>query len=90
MDEAHNICNIFEGLFTQKIELEDIQQLRDLLQLIDDENNLDMPYGKINDEINNIKKFILKIKELNLEKDNNFHKIDEIFMNVIYHILKKN
>ena len=79
LDEAHNICNIFEGLFTQKIQLEDIEQLQDLLQLIYDENNLDMPYSKINDEINNIKKFILKIKELNLEKDNNFHKIDENF-----------
>jgi len=49
-----------------------------------------MPYSKINDEINNIKKFILKIKELNLEKDNNFHKIDENFYECNLSYFKKN
>ena len=80
LDEAHNICNILENIFSKKININDIEKIQKLLQIIldfinyknDDLSNenplLSMSPSKINNEINTIKKFISKIENLDFEK----------------------
>ena len=67
LDEAHNICNIFESLFSKKIDNKSMEELQDSLQQI--LNDIDIfiidkkEIESINEEINKLKNFIKKLKE---------------------------
>ena len=92
LDEAHNICNIFEGLFTKNINLEDLEQAETLFQLIldnynslyniinqNEENNFNnniVKQNNINEQINVIKNFLKYIKPLKIEKDDKCQKFE--------------
>ena len=74
LDEAHNICNVFEDLYSKKVKKKDLEKLQILLQLILEFNNankkeiykdkndlnplFELKKVDINKEINNIKNFI--------------------------------
>ena len=93
LDEAHNICNIFEDLYSKKIKKKDLEKMQNLLQLILDYNNAhytQISVGKdeinplfkleikeINREINNLKYFISNIEFLNPEKNKLCQQIDD-------------
>ena len=66
LDEAHNICSIFESLYSKKLEEKTLIDLQDILQIILDKT--DSKYEKkikcLNDEINKIKKFISKLEKI--------------------------
>ena len=92
LDEAHNINNIFEGLFTKKIDLNNLKLAEELLQFVlDNIDDIDwqnirndkneiiyINYKMINAEINNIKKFIKKVNGLKEEIDISLEKIGEL------------
>ena len=66
LDEAHNICNIFESLFSNILDENTFEELGQSLQLILDDNDSISVCGKncldeINEEINKIKRFIKKL-----------------------------
>ena len=88
LDEAHNINNIFDGLFTKKIDLKDIEETQESLQLVLDIISLsdirndtnfiiDISYKVINNQINVIKKFIKNVKSLKNEINSKYQKIEE-------------
>ena len=81
LDEAHNICNIFESLFSNKLDENTFEELGQSLQLILDDNDSISVCGKncldeINEEINKIKRFIKKLEQtkITLKQDNNIIK----------------
>ena len=69
LDEAHNICSIFESLFSKKLEEKSITELQDALQtILNDMGYSDNEKDKkglqeINEEINKIKNFIKKLEK---------------------------
>lgn len=85
LDEAHNICNIFENIYSNKITNNDIEKIKNLLQLLLDfinkkQKNYYMEYEHINPlfhinenilnkEINTTKMFLADLEQY--EKDNN-------------------
>ena len=91
-DEAHNICNILENLFSKKISIEELEKLQKLLQIILDFINKErkLYYEKndyinplfllnpkeINHEINNSKNFKSQIGNINFEKIKLFKSLD--------------
>ena len=82
LDEAHNICSILENLFSRKLDENSIFELQDALQTIldDTDSKNEKRIKLINNEINNIKKFIVKlekIKNLISEKENIISNNDE-------------
>ena len=89
IDEAHNICSIFERLFTKKLDESTFKELKKSLQIILD--NIDEPFlakkeiDYVNNEINKLKIFINKlgkVKEMMLKEDNiiNDNKKEDIFL----------
>ena len=88
LDEAHNICNILENIFSKKININELEKIQKLLQMILDFINykndylsnenplLSMNPNKIDNEINIIKKFISKIENLDFEEIKFYKKLD--------------
>ena len=94
LDEAHNICNILENLYSRKISINELEKMQTLLQIILDFNNMNkykissknsllfLDAKDINDEINTIKKYINKI--LDFESQNNIYICDFVFFKEIF------
>ena len=83
LDEAHNICSIFESLFSKKLEEKSITELQDALQTIlndmdcSDNEKDKIGLHEINEEINKIKNFIKKLDKTKCmiqEKENIINK----------------
>ena len=89
LDEAHNICNILENLFSRKLNEKYINNLGPSLQIYldnldDDKKN---EFDTINDELNKVKKFINKVqktKDFMKEKQNKIIDNDEEKEPIIY------
>ena len=64
MDEAHNINNIFEGLFTKKIDLNNLKLAEELLQFVLD-NIDDIDWQNIRNDKNEI--IYINYKMINAE-----------------------
>ena len=90
LDEAHNIYNIFENLFSKKIKKTDLEKTQAFLQLIMDNNNTafdgifeeksEIFYIKntdINKEINVIKNVLNNIQNLKPENNNSCQQVDD-------------
>ena len=82
LDEAHNICNIFESLFSRKLDRNSIENLEIGLQYYLDilTQNQKEEFNRINDEINKIKKLFNKVEkteEFMKEKQNKINKNKE-------------
>ena len=69
LDEAHNICNAFEDLYSKKVKKKDLEKIEILLRLILDFNNINKKEKDIdNDDLNPL--FGLKSEEINKEINN--------------------
>ena len=71
LDEAHNICNVFESLYSNKIKKKDLEKIQTLLQLLLDYNNSKENENQILNENNDMNLlFQLKANEINSEINN--------------------
>ena len=93
LDEAHNICNVFQGLFSKKMEKDHFYKVEEslilLLDKINEEDKGKIYYDKneinplliirdeINKEINKIKSFIQKIEKIDKMKTDSNNKINK-------------
>ena len=86
LDEAHNISNIFEGLYTNKLDLEDITLAKDSLQIIldniniinqNDKYEIKIKEAEIDEQIKAIKYFINFIKPLKCDKNETLKKLND-------------
>ena len=99
LDEAHNICNNFENLYSKKIsinDLENIQMLLSVLTLSVNERKREYPYLKeiepilkidkidIDKEVKAVESLIDEIKNLNEEGMNPFKKFENLNKNIYY------
>ena len=101
LDEAHNICNILENLFTWTISIDKLEKIQELFQIIMDFINeyeddsysegklinkfTELDTKEINQEITIIKNFIKYTKECDWDKINECKKIDSS-KNIIYNL----
>ena len=71
IDEAHNICNVFESLYSNKIKKKDLEKIQVLLQLILDYNNIKENESQLYNGKNEMEfLFQLKSNEINIEINN--------------------
>ena len=63
LDEAHNICNVFENLFTNKLDKKNFKEIKESLLIILNIINDEDMFEKINHEINKLIKFIKNLDE---------------------------
>jgi len=68
LDEAHNICNILENIFSKKINTNELEKMQKLLQIVlDFINESRQPYYKEDDLSNENPLFLLETKQINKE-----------------------
>ena len=93
LDEAHNICNVFENLYSNKVKKKDLEKIKILLQIILDYININkaqiyksideinplfyLEEKEINEQINILNDFINNLDFLEPEKDKLCQKIDD-------------